>query len=229
MTLISKFSVLRPDTQFEVSQEDHERVLMKLSLSFQAKTDSKNLQPQFEELVKEGRKQMGGDFSVQCLTEGDKVAATFTRAFPVVESKPPVIHGLSSKGNILIATACNVEASLVSRPIEKLSLSPVRAFRGDQALHLAQESEMEIAFISLNLPHIDGIELAQRLAETRHRPRLFGILPFTSVPTYLEERLEVFDKFFLIPFSLDQIARSVVDDSIYPAPPISGVVSENFC
>ena len=82
---------------------------------------------------------------------------------------------------ILLAEDDDAMRSYLARALENAGYEVVAVDRGTAALPLLQEQDFDLLLSDIVMPEMDGIELAQRCAETSPRTRVMFITGFAAV------------------------------------------------
>jgi DNA-binding response OmpR family regulator len=72
-------------------------------------------------------------------------------------------HSGSGRETVLVADDSMTVLAMVSARLERAGYDVVTATRGDEALRLAQELNPRLVVLDVEMPGLDGIEVARRL------------------------------------------------------------------
>ncbi len=111
---------------------------------------------------------------------------------------------------LLIVDDMSVSRQVLSQLLEQLGLVDVRtAQSGAEALERLEKHPVDIVIADLNMPGMDGIELAHRIRESRrgHDVRFVLCSANDADPRIDEARLRGMDRFLSKPFSADRLIR----------------------
>ncbi len=77
---------------------------------------------------------------------------------------------------VLVVDDQPVNVKLLQRKLERAGMTVLAAFRGDEALRIAEEHSPDIILLDIMMPEVDGFEVCRRLKEkpgTKHIPVIF--------------------------------------------------------
>tara|TARA_B110000037_G_scaffold213074_1_gene267032 strand:- start:56982 stop:58166 length:1185 start_codon:yes stop_codon:yes gene_type:complete len=117
---------------------------------------------------------------------------------------------VKTPSKVLVVDDQPVNVKLLQRKLERVGMSVVTAFRGEQALKLAKEELPDIILLDIMMPEVDGFEVWRRLKEKKSTKSIPVI--FITAKTSREGKLKGLDTgaadYITKPIDLDEtIAR----------------------
>jgi CheY-like chemotaxis protein len=140
----------------------------------------------------------------------------------------PLSMEKTTKGTILITEDDPHTGLLLEFALEQEGFTPIRATNGSDALHVLEETDVDLIILDAILPGIDGFELCQRIRET---PRLDAIpIIMASAKAQEENRAKAVSlgasEYFQKPLSLSTLIPAVerlIDESHRTVKPPSSI------
>jgi DNA-binding response OmpR family regulator len=118
---------------------------------------------------------------------------------------------LEQSDAIVVADDSMTILAMVSSRLERAGYDIVTATRGDDALRLVQESRPRLVLLDVEMPGLDGVEVAKRIRADETVPRPFIVL-LTSLsnPTDVAAGMEAgADAYLTKPFSPQDLQAQV--------------------
>jgi CheY-like chemotaxis protein/HPt (histidine-containing phosphotransfer) domain-containing protein len=173
---------------------------------------------------------MGGDIWV---TSQPGVGSIFTFTIKLGQGGDSPIAPRAAMSRVLVVDDSPLSRAILIRLFEKNGYSAVPAESGEQALQLLAEAhatQFEFATIDLNMPGMDGLELAAIIHDQiAHRPRLVMVTA-TDTSTLAEDiRSNCFDAMLNKPVTAAQVSRLIAEQqprvavSATPTAPLAGL------
>ncbi|MEI6455694.1 MAG: response regulator [bacterium] len=117
-----------------------------------------------------------------------------------------------NKPNILIVDDIEANVSFMERIIRPLNVNMILAYSGEEALGKIRNTELALALIDVQMPEMDGLELAAHILGDRTRDMVPII--FVTAYAYDELHLEKFYKSGIIDFLVKPFQRSILTGKI---------------
>lgn len=96
---------------------------------------------------------------------------------------------------------------LLAKTVKISGYQPVTAGSGEEALELLRHEEIQLIFIDLKLPGINGMELCRRIRRDMPKARLFAMTGFRDEFEQLECLKAGFNDYFFKPLDLRLILQ----------------------
>jgi PAS domain S-box-containing protein len=117
-----------------------------------------------------------------------------------------------NKPNILIVDDIEANVAFLERIIQPLAVHPILAYSGEEALEKIRDTDLALALIDVQMPGMDGLELATRILKDRSRDMVPII--FVTAYAYDDLHLEKFYKSGIIDFIVKPFQRSILNGKI---------------
>ncbi|MFC1555614.1 response regulator [candidate division KSB1 bacterium] len=82
---------------------------------------------------------------------------------------------------------------------------------GEQALELLEKQNVQVMYLDLNLPGMDGLELARQIRKLKPIAILYAFTGYSSVFELLNCREAGFDDYFKKPMNIETVLESAED------------------
>ncbi|MGR9052210.1 MAG: response regulator [Gammaproteobacteria bacterium] len=111
----------------------------------------------------------------------------------------------TNKINVLIADDNEINLLLLSNLLDREHCSVDSAFNGKEALNLINRNRYHLAFIDLNMPVINGIELVKRLRKQHNTITMIAVSAYADSDKIREALDAGFDNYLTKPIDPEQI------------------------
>lgn len=91
---------------------------------------------------------------------------------------------------------------ILETAFKKAGFSTVTAASGEEALEILENDKMQVMFLDLKLPGIDGIELCRRIKKNNPIACVFAMTGYSSLFDLAECRDAGFEDYFIKPIDL---------------------------
>ena len=143
----------------------------------------------------------------------------------------PLSMEQKSKGTILITEDNPHTGLLLEFALEQEGFTPIRATNGSDALHILDETKVDLIILDVRLPGMDGFEVCQRI---RSSPRLEAIpIVMASAKAQEENRVKAIslgaNAYFQKPLTLSKlipVVQQLIDESQGSVKPDTAIVPE---
>lgn len=100
---------------------------------------------------------------------------------------------------------------LLARTLTKAGFRVQEAASGDEALSLLSKEQIQVMFLDLQLPGMNGIELCRQIRKEYPVACIFALTGLASVFDLVECREAGFDDYFVKPFDGEMIVKTARD------------------
>ncbi len=97
---------------------------------------------------------------------------------------------------------------IFAEALEQAGFQAIAAAGGQEALNIQRVHSIQVIFLDLNMPDMNGIDLCRRLRANNPVAIIHAVTGFTSLFQLAECRLIGFDDYFAKPFSTKDLVRA---------------------
>lgn len=98
--------------------------------------------------------------------------------------------------------------TMLQKGLQRQNFSTFLASSGEEAIDIARRNRIDLFFLDIKLPGMDGIELCKILKNDYPLSVFFAITSFSSVFDLVACREAGFDDYFLKPFNINAIVTA---------------------
>ena len=114
---------------------------------------------------------------------------------------------INTRINILIVDDNEINLLLLTNLLDRQHFSIDSALDGDEALKLINRHKYHLAFVDLNMPVMNGIELVKKLRKLHNSLKTIAISAYADKQTIREALDAGFDNYLTKPIDPDQLNR----------------------
>ena len=101
--------------------------------------------------------------------------------------------------------------TLLDRAFSRAGFTPVTAESAEEALDILEKETIQVMFIDLKLPGMNGIEFCREVQKINPIAARFAMTGYSSVFELAESRDAGFDDYFLKPINLEVFLKTAED------------------